>query len=98
MSARVWERSYLDLFVKNASPRRAQFRDPFSDRSSITDINRVTTNLTPDGNRLAIFYVKLHNRLLRPLTAANAPPAPYRYVKRYEPSTATSRTTSPRPA
>lgn len=32
--------------------------------------------LTPDGQRVAIFYTKLHNRLLRPLTAANAPPAP----------------------
>ena len=32
--------------------------------------------LTPDGQRVAIFYTKLHNRLLRPLLAANAPPAP----------------------
>jgi predicted MarR family transcription regulator len=32
--------------------------------------------LTPDGQRVAIFYTKLHNRLLRPLTAANVPPAP----------------------
>jgi hypothetical protein len=32
--------------------------------------------LTPDGQRVAIFYTKLHNRLLRPLTAANDPPAP----------------------
>jgi hypothetical protein len=32
--------------------------------------------LTPDGQRLAIFYTKLHNRLLRPLAAANDPPAP----------------------
>jgi predicted MarR family transcription regulator len=32
--------------------------------------------LTPDGQRIAIFYTKLHNRLLRPLTAANDPPAP----------------------
>ncbi|MGZ8803257.1 MAG: hypothetical protein ACXWZL_11785 [Mycobacterium sp.] len=32
--------------------------------------------LTPDGLRIAIFYTKLHNRLLRPLLAANAPPAP----------------------
>jgi predicted MarR family transcription regulator len=29
--------------------------------------------LTPDGQRLAIFYTKLHNRLLRPLTAADQP-------------------------
>jgi predicted MarR family transcription regulator len=32
--------------------------------------------LTPDGQRVAIFYTKLHNRLLRPLIAANDPPAP----------------------
>ena len=31
--------------------------------------------LTPDGQRVAIFYTKLHNRLLRPLLAANTPPA-----------------------
>jgi len=32
--------------------------------------------LTPDGQRLAIFYTKLHNRLLRPLAAADQPQAP----------------------
>jgi hypothetical protein len=32
--------------------------------------------LTPDGQRVTIFYTKLHNRLLRPLAAANNPPAP----------------------
>ena len=32
--------------------------------------------LTPDGQRVAIFYTKIHNRLLRPLLAANDPPAP----------------------
>jgi predicted MarR family transcription regulator len=35
-----------------------------------------TYALTTDGQRLAIFYTKLHDRLLRPLTAANQPPAP----------------------
>ncbi|MDQ7908771.1 hypothetical protein RB614_29990, partial [Phytohabitans sp. ZYX-F-186] len=35
-----------------------------------------TYTLTPDGQRLAIFYTKLHNRLLRPLTAADQPQAP----------------------
>ena len=34
------------------------------------------TSLTPDGQRVAIFYTKLHNRLLRPLLAAHDPPAP----------------------
>jgi hypothetical protein len=32
--------------------------------------------LTPDGVRVAIFYTKLHNRLLGPLLAADRPPAP----------------------
>jgi len=31
--------------------------------------------LTPDGLRVAVFYVKVHDRLLRPLLA-DAPPAP----------------------
>jgi hypothetical protein len=35
-----------------------------------------TYPLTPDGQRIAIFYTKLYHRLLRPLTAANAPPTP----------------------
>jgi hypothetical protein len=35
-----------------------------------------TYTLTPEGTRIAIFYTKLHNRLLQPLTAANQPPAP----------------------
>ncbi|MFC9555767.1 hypothetical protein ACFTWF_33605 [Rhodococcus sp. NPDC056960] len=32
--------------------------------------------LTDDGQRIAIFYTKVHDRLLRPLLAANTPPAP----------------------
>jgi len=32
--------------------------------------------LTPDGQRLAVFYTKLNDRLLRPLTAADQPQAP----------------------
>src|SRR5664280_1761452 len=32
--------------------------------------------LTPDGQRFAVFYTKVHNRLLRPLLAADRPPAP----------------------
>ncbi len=35
-----------------------------------------TYPLTPEGQRIAIFYAKIHNRLLRPLLAADAPPAP----------------------
>ncbi|WP_448070476.1 hypothetical protein [Georgenia yuyongxinii] len=32
--------------------------------------------LTPDGQRVAIFYTKVHDHLLRPLLAADRPPAP----------------------
>ena len=32
--------------------------------------------LTGDGLRFAIFYTKLHDRLLRPLLATDRPPAP----------------------
>jgi hypothetical protein len=32
--------------------------------------------LTDEGQRVVIFYTKLHNRLLRPLLAAHDPPAP----------------------
>lgn len=35
-----------------------------------------TYTLTPDGQRVAVFYTKVHNRILRPLLAANKPPAP----------------------
>ena len=31
--------------------------------------------LTEDGQRFAVFYTKVHNRLLRPLMAADQPPA-----------------------
>lgn len=35
-----------------------------------------TYTLTPDGQRFAIFYTKLNNRLLQPLLCANQPAAP----------------------
>ncbi len=35
-----------------------------------------TYDLTPEGLRVAIFYTKVHDHLLRPLIAADAPPAP----------------------
>jgi hypothetical protein len=35
-----------------------------------------TYALTPDGRRIAIFYTKIYNRLLRPLAAADQPQAP----------------------
>jgi hypothetical protein len=35
-----------------------------------------TYTLTPDGQRVAAFYTKLHRKLLEPLLDANKPPAP----------------------
>ena len=35
-----------------------------------------TYDLTPDGQPVAIFYTKVHDRLLRPLLAADQPPSP----------------------
>ena len=32
--------------------------------------------VTPEGIRVAVFYTKLHGRLLRPLLDADQPPAP----------------------
>ncbi len=32
--------------------------------------------LTDEGQRFAVFYTKVYNRLLRPLLAADHPPAP----------------------
>jgi hypothetical protein len=46
--------------------------------------------LTPDGTRVAILYTKLHNRLLRPLLAADQPQAPPGSGPRSAPSTSTS--------
>ena len=40
---------------------------------SIEHTNRYV--LTPDGLKVAIFYTKLHNRLLRPFLAADQPQA-----------------------
>src|SRR5436190_299119 len=35
-----------------------------------------TYTLTPEGVRVAVFYNKIHDRVLRPLMAADRPPAP----------------------
>jgi hypothetical protein len=35
-----------------------------------------TYQLTPDGLRVAVFYTKVHNRVLAPLIASDQPPAP----------------------
>jgi hypothetical protein len=38
--------------------------------------HRNTYTLTAEGIRVAVFYSKLHDRLLRPLLDADKPPAP----------------------
>jgi predicted MarR family transcription regulator len=48
-----------------------------------------TYTLTNDGIRVAVFYTKLQNRLLRPLLDADKPPAPIhvrRALKTLEPA------------
>jgi hypothetical protein len=35
-----------------------------------------TYRITPEGQRFAVFYTKVHNRLLAPLMAADQPPSP----------------------
>lgn len=46
-------------------------------RAFIVKIEHANTYvLTPDGQRFAVFYTKVHDRLLRPLLAADHPPAP----------------------
>jgi hypothetical protein len=42
------------------------------ERTERTNAYRITS----DGLRFAVFYTKLHNRLLGPLLAADQPPAP----------------------
>jgi hypothetical protein len=54
--------------------------------------------LTPDGVKMAVFCTKLHNRLLRPLLAADQPQALRASGRPCTPSTSTSTTTLPAPA
>jgi hypothetical protein len=54
--------------------------------------------LTPEGIRIAVFYTKIHNRMLVPLTAANQPQAPPNSEQPWPPSPATSTPTPPTPA
>jgi hypothetical protein len=62
---------------------------PYTANQASYDLARLTRNalitriphrnlysLTPDGLKFAIFYTKVHDRLLRPLLAADQPPAP----------------------
>jgi hypothetical protein len=47
-----------------------------STASSNAHTHTHTCTLTPDGQRVAAFYTKLHRELLRPLLDADKPPAP----------------------
>jgi hypothetical protein len=62
---------------------------PYTANQASYDLARLTRNalitriphrnlyaLTPDGLKFAIFYTKVHDRLLRPLLAVDQPPAP----------------------
>jgi hypothetical protein len=51
--------------------------------------------LTDEGIRIAIFYTKIYNRLLVPLTAADQPQAPPALRQALHTLDATSTTTSP---
>jgi hypothetical protein len=55
-------------------------------------------SVTGDGIRIAIFYTKIYNRLLVPLTAADQPKPHPNSAKPCAPSTTTSTTTSTTPA
>ncbi len=63
--------------------------EPYSMNRASYDLTRLRRNelitrvpghnryqLTPDGQAFAIFYTKVHNRVLRPLLATAAPPTP----------------------
>jgi hypothetical protein len=52
--------------------------------------------LTADGVRIAVFYTKVCNRLLVPLTAADKPRHHQNPAPRWRPSPATSTTTTTR--
>jgi len=76
---------------------------PYTMNQASYDLARLRTNglitrvpgknryrLTSDGLRFAIFYTKVHDRLLRPLLAADQPPAPPPIRKRCRTSIFTS--------
>ncbi|GAA3316156.1 hypothetical protein [Arthrobacter ramosus] len=56
-----------------------------------------TYTLTPDGQRVALFYTKVHNRLLRPLLAVDKPPHRRHCARHWQPSTGTSAAISKTP-
>ena len=67
---------------------RAQVSRLFGAAYTVKSRHQHLRVLTSDGQRVAIFYTKLHNRLLRPLIAAT-PPHHWNYGPRSVPSTST---------
>ena len=78
---------YGDIVHAEITPNQTDFRYTFDARAGdvvlIDMLIPINTRLEPylqllgpDGQRIAIFYTKLHDRLLRPLTAADTIPAP----------------------
>jgi hypothetical protein len=68
---RLWRRgdATAQLFSRNGRDLAPWFPE-------LTRAADILPRGTPDGVRVAIFYTKLHRRLLHPLLAADHPPAP----------------------
>ena len=69
------------LHPRLPDPARSTQRLPDSSSRCMINNQRncprsLTQLMTPDGIKVAVFYTKLHNRLLRPLLAADQPQAP----------------------
>src|SRR5213078_234628 len=59
-----------------ATPPACSARPSTARRSGPTPAGSCRYVLPPDGIKVAVFCTKLHNRLLRPLLAADQPQAP----------------------
>jgi len=72
-------RKWINEWNKNPRPfTRPPTTWPACPATSCLPASRTATatTLTPDGLRFAIFYTKVHDRLLRPLMAADPRPRP----------------------
>src|SRR5262245_42203789 len=81
-SAATWteSRTGVDLPIfrrRHPRSRRVSLITPLPRYGLIRRIEHTPTYvLTPEGQRLAVLYTELDNRLLRPLAAADQPQAP----------------------
>jgi hypothetical protein len=64
-----WDLEHGVMTIRRWTPR-----DGYSLLTRIPHRNLYT--LTPDGLRFAVFYTKVHDRVLRPLIAGDQPQAP----------------------